>query len=91
MRSQLSLENLVELGERLGRDAAVLLDRAAFDGEQIASAAVEAEVSFPDEASRTAFLRDYFAAVGPLFEKPRRPPRRSVPGRAGRVPAPRRR
>jgi len=69
MRDQISLENLVMVGERLGRDAAVLLDRAAFDGEPIASAAVEAEVRFADEADRTEFLQEYLAAVGPLFEK----------------------
>src|SRR3954470_23712153 len=39
---QVSLEHLVSFGERLQRDAATLLDRAAFDGEQIASATVEA-------------------------------------------------
>jgi DNA-binding transcriptional ArsR family regulator len=69
MREQLSLENLVDVGERLSRDAAVLLDRAAFDGERIASAAVEAEVGFDDEASREAFLREYLAAVGPLLDR----------------------
>jgi DNA-binding transcriptional ArsR family regulator len=69
MRDQVSLENLVAVGERLGHDAAVLLDRATFDGESIASAAVEADVSFPDEASRTAFMREYLALVGPLLDK----------------------
>lgn len=69
MREQVSLENLVTVGERLGRDAAVLLDRATFDGESVASAAVEAEVSFPDEASRAAFMHDYLAAVGPLLDR----------------------
>jgi len=69
LKAQLSLENLVLLGERLGRDASVLLDRAAFDGEEIASAAVEAEVHFADEAARAAFMREYLAAVGPLLKK----------------------
>ena len=69
LKTQLSLENLVVLGERLGRDASVLLDRAAFDGEEIASAAAEAEVRFADEAERAAFLREYLAAVGPLLSK----------------------
>ena len=69
LRDQLSLENLVLLGERLGRDAAELLDRAAFDGEEIASAAVEAEVHFADEDARAAFLREYLAAIGPLLRK----------------------
>jgi hypothetical protein len=66
---QLSLENLVSLGERLQRDAAVLLDRAAFDGEQIASAAVDAEVRFASEGARAAFLDEYLAAVGSLLRK----------------------
>jgi DNA-binding transcriptional ArsR family regulator len=69
MADQVSLENLVALGERLARDAAVLLDRAAFDGEEIASAAVEAEVQFASEADRAAFLEAYLAAVGPLLRR----------------------
>ena len=32
---QVSLQHLVDVGERLQRDAAALLDRAAFDGEEI--------------------------------------------------------
>lgn len=67
LTDQVSLENLVVVGERLAADASALLDRAAFDGEEIASAAVEAEVRFPDEATRAAFLRAYVAAVGPLL------------------------
>jgi DNA-binding transcriptional ArsR family regulator len=66
---QLSLENLVSLGERLQRDAAVLLDRAAFEGAQIASAAVEADVRFASVEARAAFLDEYLAAVGPLLRK----------------------
>lgn len=69
MADQLSLENLVTLGERLARDAAVLLDRAAFDGEEIASAAVEADVCFASDADRAAFLNEYLAAIGPLLSK----------------------
>jgi DNA-binding transcriptional ArsR family regulator len=69
MTEQLSLEHLVLLGERLARNAAVLLDRAAFDGEQIASASVEAEVRFGSEDDRAAFLNEYLAAVGPLLTK----------------------
>jgi DNA-binding transcriptional ArsR family regulator len=69
MADQVSLENLVALGERLARDAAVLLDRAAFDCEEIASAAVEAEVQFASEADRAAFLEAYLAAVGPLLRR----------------------
>jgi len=67
LAEQLSLEHLVVLGERLGRDAAVLLDRAAFDGEHIPSAAIEAEVRLADDAARAAFVRDYFAAIAPVL------------------------
>ena len=69
LREQLSLEHLVLVGERLGRDAAALLDRAAFDGEEIASAAVEADVHFADEAERAAFMREYLQLIGPLLRK----------------------
>jgi DNA-binding transcriptional ArsR family regulator len=69
LTDQVSLETLLLMGERLSRHAAALLDRAAFDGEQIASASVEAELHFPDEEARSAFLRDYVAAVGPLLTR----------------------
>ena len=39
----------IETGERLERDATALLDRAAFDGEDIASATVATDVRFADE------------------------------------------
>jgi DNA-binding transcriptional ArsR family regulator len=69
MRHQHSLEQLVSLGERLQRDAASLLDRAAFDGETIASASVVAEVGFSTEEDRAGFLRDYLAAMRRLTER----------------------
>jgi DNA-binding transcriptional ArsR family regulator len=69
LADQVSLEHLVELGERLQRDASGLLDRAAFDAETIPSASVEAEVSFADAESRRAFMEDYLAALGPLLDK----------------------
>lgn len=69
LAAQVSLENLVQLGERMQRDSAELLDRAAFDGEQIASAAVEAEVHFASEEQRTEFLNAYLQAVGPLLTR----------------------
>jgi len=69
LRDQVPLEHLISLGERVQRDASALLDRAAFDGEQVASASLEAEVHFPDEATRAAFLQDYAKAVGPLLTK----------------------
>lgn len=67
LAAQVSLENLVRLGERMQRDSAELLDRAAFDGEQIASAAVEAEVRFASEQQRSEFFNAYLRAVGPLL------------------------
>ena len=68
-RDQVSLEQLVVLGERLQRDAGELLDRAAFDGEQVASATVEGELSFSDESARSAFMTEYLAMLGPLLKK----------------------
>jgi DNA-binding transcriptional ArsR family regulator len=69
LRQQHSLENLVMVGAQLQRDAISLLDRAAFDGEQIASAAVEADVHFADENDRAAFLDEYLAAVQTLCDR----------------------
>src|SRR5262245_7358439 len=66
---QVSLHNLVEFGERLQRDAALLLDRAAFDGEQVPSAAVEATVRFADAQTRAAFLEEYLALTSRLVEQ----------------------
>jgi len=69
LRAQLPLEHLVRVGARLQRDAIGLLDRAAFDGEEIPAAAVETEVRFADEATRAAFLDEYLAAIKPLLKK----------------------
>jgi DNA-binding transcriptional ArsR family regulator len=69
LAAQASLENLVRLGERVQRDSVDLLDRATFDGERIASAAVEAEVRFADGQQRTEFLNAYLRAVGPLLAR----------------------
>ena len=69
LASQHALETLVLLGERLQRDAAGLLDRAAYDGAQIASASVTAEVSFADEEEREAFLNEYLEAIAPLLKR----------------------
>jgi hypothetical protein len=66
---QVSLEHLVEFGERVARDAATLLDRAAFDGEQISSAAVEATVRFADAEARAAFLEEYVDLTARLLER----------------------
>lgn len=69
LRQQHSLERLVMVGGQLERDAISLLDRAAFDGEQIASAAVEVDVHFADEKDRAAFLDEYLAAVQKLCDR----------------------
>jgi DNA-binding transcriptional ArsR family regulator len=69
LADQHSLETLVLLGERLQHDAAGLLDRAAFNGEQIASASVAADVQFASEADRAAFLQDYVEAITQLVER----------------------
>jgi DNA-binding transcriptional ArsR family regulator len=69
LRSQVPLEHLTELGERVQRDAIELLDRAAFDGEEIPSLSVEASVRFPDEASRAAFMAEYLDLLKPLLRK----------------------
>jgi DNA-binding transcriptional ArsR family regulator len=69
LRQQHSLENLVMVGGQLQRDAISLLDRAAFDGEQIASAAVEVDVHFADEKDRAAFLEEYLKAVRALCDR----------------------
>ncbi len=69
LRSQHALGTLVGIGEQLQRDAAVLLDRAAYESEQIASAAVSAEVSFDSDAERSAFMREYLEATKDLLDR----------------------
>ncbi len=69
LRDQVSLGHLVAMGERLQRDAGALLDRAAFDGEEISSATVEAELRFADEMARSAFMTEYLSMLGPLLKK----------------------
>ncbi|HEY7136528.1 MAG TPA: helix-turn-helix domain-containing protein [Acidimicrobiia bacterium] len=69
LREQQSLERLVMLGGRVQRDAAALLDAAAFDGEEIASASVEVDVHFRDEGERAAFLDEYVQLVRELCDR----------------------
>jgi len=69
LRDQISLERLVGLGEQLQQDANGLLDRAAFDDEEIPSASVEAEIRFSNEEDRAGFMEAYLKALGPLLEK----------------------
>jgi predicted ArsR family transcriptional regulator len=69
LRHQVSLEQLLQVGERLQQNAIALLDRAAFDGEEIASASVEATVRFADERERAAFLHEYMQALTALCDR----------------------
>jgi hypothetical protein len=69
LAAQLSLGQLVAHGEQLQQDAAVLLDRAAFDGDEIASASVHTEVRFATEADRAAFLREYLDVLADLTRR----------------------
>jgi DNA-binding transcriptional ArsR family regulator len=69
LKSQRSLETLVDMGDRLQSDAAALLDRAAFDGDEIASAAIAAETRFSSEDNRAAFFTEYLQTTLELVEK----------------------
>ena len=69
LADQLSLGQLFSSGERLAADSAALLDRAVFDGEEVPSASVMAEVRFGSEEERAAFLTEYVAAVAELSRK----------------------
>ncbi len=69
LQDQVSLEQLVDLGERIQRDAAGLLDRATYEGLHVSSASVVAEVRFPGPAERSAFMEEFLAALGPLLRK----------------------
>jgi DNA-binding transcriptional ArsR family regulator len=68
-RDQVALAQLSELGERVQRSAAELIEHAAESGEEIPSASVEAEVRFADEAARAAFLREYVESLKALLAK----------------------
>ena len=68
-RDQASLSQLVELGERLQRDAAALIELAASDGREIPSASVESEVHFKDEAVRAAFMSEFIPMLKTLLAK----------------------
>jgi DNA-binding transcriptional ArsR family regulator len=78
LQDQAALAALVDLGERVQRHGAELLDRAAFDGDQIPSVSVEAEVTFADGEARSAFMTEYLAALGPLLKKYGAPRRRGA-------------
>lgn len=69
LESEHSLQTLVRIGERLQRDALILLDRATFDGERVPSAAVSAEARFASEADRAEFLEAYLRMTRELLER----------------------
>ena len=69
LRDQVALAQLTELGERLQRDAARLIDAAMMDGTEISSASAVAEVRFENEAARARFLEEYMDALQKLLNK----------------------
>lgn len=69
LADQLGLARLFTAGERLQQDCALLLDRAAFDGDEIPSASVTSDIRFDSEGARAAFLRDYVDALAALARK----------------------
>ncbi|MFS8585419.1 MAG: helix-turn-helix domain-containing protein [Acidimicrobiia bacterium] len=69
LADQVSLGELHRAGERLQRDSAVLLDRAAFDGEEVPSASVTTEIRFASDEARAAFLAEHLDALAVLVRK----------------------
>jgi Helix-turn-helix domain len=69
LADQLSLAELFAAGERLQHDCALLLDQAAFDGDEVPSASVTTDVRFGSDEARSAFLRDYVEALTTLARK----------------------
>ena len=69
LRRQHALGTLLDLGERIQHDAALLLDRAAFDGEGVPSATVAAEVRFAAPEDRAAFMDAYLTSLRNLLDR----------------------
>lgn len=69
LADQASLDALVRFGNEVHADAAVLLDRAAFDGDSIASASVQTTIRLRDSEARAAFLDEYLDLVRQLVER----------------------
>lgn len=69
LTDQLSLSELFAAGGQLQRDSAMLLDRAAFAGEEIPSASAITDIRFDSEESRAAFLHDYVEVLASLVHK----------------------
>ena len=68
-RDHVSLAQLSELGERLQRDSAQLIDRAACGEREVPSASVLAELRLPDEAARAAFMADLLESLKTLLAR----------------------
>jgi len=68
-RDQVSLAQLAELGERLQRDSAGLIDLAASEGRKVPSASVAAQVRFADAATRSAFMGELVESLKSLLSK----------------------
>ena len=83
---QLSLGQLVVHGEQLQRDAAALLDRAAFDGEEIPSASASTEIRFASDEARAVFLREYVDMLTVLADEARGEDRRFLSRVVRRLP-----
>jgi len=69
LRRQHHLATLLELGERIQHEAAVLLDRAALDGENVPTATVSAEARFATTEDRAAFMDAYLTSLRELLER----------------------
>ena len=69
LQRQHHLSTMLELGDRIQRDAAQLLDQAAFDGEDLPSATVSAEARFAVPEDRAAFMDAYLACLRDLLER----------------------
>lgn len=69
LAEQVSLARLSAAGERLQRDAEALIDRAAFEGEELPSATAEVALRFEDEQARAAFLTGLLGAIKTLAKE----------------------
>lgn len=69
LRDQVSLAQLSDLGERLQRDSAELIELAAREGTEFPSVTVEADVRFPDAEARAAFVAEYVRSIEALLTK----------------------
>ena len=68
-RAQVSLSQLADLGEKLVRDSAALIELAGSQQREVPSASVMAELRFADEQARTAFMAELLQALEPLLAK----------------------